>query len=340
MSSPDDDFPVLIGDIGGTNARFEVQEHRNAPPKGPYLVKTRDFDTPETAIEASVLSKVQNKPVRAILAAAGPITDQGLDLTNNNWAIRPERFLESGSFRSLILMNDFEAQALSLPFLQPGDLSSLGGPEAADDIRTKAVIGPGTGLGVGALVRAAGKWIPVPGEGGHVDLGPRKPREESIWHHLEPIEGRISAEQLLSGDGLKNLYSAICLQDSLAIVHDTAAQISTAALDNADGTAVEALTLFCTCLGRVAGDLALTTMAQGGVYIAGGIGTRILPFLQKSGFRAAFEDKAPHRDLISSIGTCVITHPLPALMGLAAYASSPNDFAVDIEHRNWCAKQA
>ncbi len=325
--------PTLIGDIGGTNARFQiVEEDGNTLRFDP--VRTADFVSAEEAISQAVLSKVDQVPQTAILAAAGPIKSDGLDLTNANWTINAARFLDAGPWQELVLMNDFEAQALALPFLGDDDVEQIGKARPAN-VRNKVAVGPGTGLGVGTLVHADGKWIAVAGEGGHVDMGPRNAREASIWEHLETIEGRISAEQALSGFGLQNLYRACCLAGGTDTKLTTAADVSKAAIEDTDSSAKEALGLFCTLLGRVAGDMALTNMARGGVYIAGGIGRQILPFLQKSGFRAAFDDKAPHGELMRSISTVVVTHPLPALVGLAGYARNPADFLIDLDHRRW-----
>ena len=161
-----------------------------------------------------------------------------------------------------------------------------------DDPMTKAVLGPGTGLGVGLLVRAGGtagfQWA---GEGGHVDLGPRNEREVEVWKHLVPLDGRISGEQVLCGDGLVNVYRACCATDGVEPEYDQAADISVAGNASCAGTkqGMDSLTpklsrrfrcSACT-LGRIAGDLALTSMARGGVYIGGGIAQKILPFLKE-----------------------------------------------------------
>ncbi len=336
-SSPSNLFPVLIGDIGGTNARFQVIEHSNAEPISFEPVRTVDFVNIENAICKSVLDKTDLVPVRAILAAAGPITLDGLNLTNCHWDIVPDNFLISGPFQELVLMNDFEAQALALPYLCDGDVVHLGSSDETREVfdRTKAVLGPGTGLGVGLLVRAGDKWVPVAGEGGHVDLGPGDDREAEIWKHLETVGGRISAEQVICGDGLVNLYNACCKTENVVGQFLFAADISSAALKESDPRATEALSIFCRSLGRIAGDVALTSMARGGVYIGGGIAQKVLPFLEKSAFRSSFDNKAPHEHLMHKIATLVVTHELPALLGLAAYACSPDDFGLDIDHRTW-----
>ena len=330
----------LVGDIGGTNARFHIIERPHAEPLIFDPVRTADFESIEQAVDQAVLARSPIQPHCAILAAAGPITADGLDLTNCHWNIVPHRFLELAGFEQLLLMNDFEAQALALPCLTSQDGVALGGahlngdPDGGNEF-TKAVLGPGTGLGVGLLVRAGGKWIPVAGEGGHVDLGPRNARESEIWPHLETIGGRISAEQAVCGDGLVNLYTACCKANGVDASLNSPADISVRAMQGDNREAVEALSLFCTTLGRIAGDLALTSMAKGGVYIGGGIAQKILPFLKTSAFRASFEDKAPHNLVMSEIATVVVTHELPALLGLGAYANDPDRYLLDIDHRNW-----
>ncbi len=325
--------PTLIGDLGGTNARFQiVEEDGNIVHFDP--VRTADFASAEEAISAAVLSKVDTKPRTAILAAAGPILSDGLDLTNADWTINAARFLDAGPWQELVLMNDFEAQALALPFLGEDDVCQIGKARPNAN-RNKAAIGPGTGLGVGTLIHADGKWIAVAGEGGHVDLGPRSDHEAAVWNHLEAIDGRISAEQVLCGRGLENLHRACCLANGIESEPTTAADISSSAMEDRRSAAAETLELFCTLLGRVAGDLALTNMTRGGIYIAGGIVRQILPFLRQSGFQTAFDDKAPHKELMRSISTLVVTHPLPALVGLAGYARNPENFLIDLDHRRW-----
>ncbi|MFD0917078.1 glucokinase [Pseudahrensia aquimaris] len=327
-------FPVLLADIGGTNARFQVLEAADSTAITFKTVKTADFSTIEDALRAVVLDQGY-QPKTALIAAAGPIKVDGLDLTNCHWRIKANAFVNNLKLDHLILFNDFDAQALALPFLTKDDVSSLGGVGLGETKRTMGVVGAGTGLGVGTLARAAGKWVPVGGEGGHVDLGPRTERESTIWPHLERIGGRISAEQVLCGDGLVNLYRAVCGADRVEPSLQTASDISTAAMEGRDDQAYEALSIFCACFGRVAGDLALTVMAKGGVFVAGGIAGHILSFLQQSGMRRSFDDKEPHSELMEAIGLHVVTHKLPALLGLASYACQPDAFAIDLEHRSW-----
>ena len=330
-------FPVLIGDIGGTNARFAILTDAYAEAREFAPVRTADFPTIDEAIQAAVLDKTAIQPRSAVLAVAGPVDGDEIDLTNCDWVVRPRAMIDGLGFADVIVLNDFEAQALAVAGMAPEHVVELGGGRAEAEA-TRVVLGPGTGLGVAGLVHAARMWIPVPGEGGHVDLGPRTDRDGEIWPHLERIEGRISAEQLLCGRGIVNLYRAVgAVAGAEPTLGDDPARITEAAVKRADPVATEALDLFATYLGRVAGDLALTFMATGGVYVSGGIGQHIVGILKSGGFRAAFEDKAPHRDLVASIATRLVIHPLAALSGLAAFARTPVRFVVSTDGRRWRA---
>ena len=334
---PDTDhqpFPILIGDIGGTNARFSILIDAYAEPKHFAVLQTADFATIEDAIQQGVLDKTSVQPRSAILAVAGPIAAQEIPLTNCHWVIRPAAMRGNLGLEDIIVINDFEAQALAVAALSEEYREKIGNVGAVPPA-SRVVLGPGTGLGVAGLVHVQRRWIPVSGEGGHVDLGPRTDRDFAVFPHLEPIEGRISAEQVLCGRGLVNLYRAVCAADGAAATLADPADITTAGLAGADGAARETLSLFVTYLGRVAGDMALTFMARGGVYLAGGISQKILPALKLPEFRAAFEDKAPHSALMRSIPTFVVTHPQAPLAGLAAYARTPTNFGVATESRRW-----
>ncbi len=177
--------------------------------------------------------------------------------------------------------------------------------------------------------------MPVPGEGGHVAFGPSEADEFRFWPHIAPEHGRISAEVLLSGRGLVALYRAVALTDGGAPRLQTPAEVSKAALDASDPTAVRTVSLYARLLGRLAGDIALIFMARGGAYIGGGIPPRILPFLNNGEFRRAFEAKAPHKDVMATIPTFVIVGENPALKGLAAFARMPERFGVNLSGRRW-----
>lgn len=327
-------FPVLIGDIGGTNARFALLAARDAPPTIFEPLVTADFPDMEAAIEANVLPHALVRPRSAIIDLAGPIKGDAVPLTNAHWVVKPRETIERLGVHDVILLNDFEALALALTALEPRDVVPIGGG-TADPQGAKVVMGPGTGLGVGALVRAGDVWAPVPGEGGHVALGPAEADEFPVWANIEPEHGRISAEALICGRGIVRLYRAVAAAEGIAPAFTKPEEITEAALASSDPVALRTITLYSRLLGRLAGDLALVFMARGGVYIGGGIPPRILPILSRSEFRNAFEAKAPHRGIMAAIPTFVIVHEAPALHGLAALARTPEGFGVNLFGRRW-----
>ena len=337
MAKTNDDhfpFPILIGDIGGTNARFCLLDERSNAMGDVTIVQTADYPTIDAAIEDAVLSKAPAMPRSTILAVAGPINGDEIPLTNCPWVVRPKDLLADLGFEDVMVINDFEAQALAVATLSDDHQIQIGRGTAKPG-HSKVVLGPGTGLGVAGLVHALDAWIPVPGEGGHVDLGPRSDRDLEIFPHIERIEGRVSAEQILCGRGLVNLYRAICTADGVAPKFTDPAAVSNHGLSGEDQQAAEAVSLFAVYLGRVAGDMAVVFMAKGGVYLGGGIPQKILPALKKPGFREAFEDKAPHEELMATIPTFVVTHPLAALAGLSAFARMPGSFGIATDGRRW-----
>ncbi len=327
-------FPVLVGDIGGTNARFAILLDSYAEPKQFPTVQTADFATIDEAIQTAILDRTSIQPRTAVLAVAGPIDGDEIELTNCDWVVKPLEMASGLGLTDIIVLNDFEAQALAVVALGDDNLEKIGRGEP-ERTGGRVVLGPGTGLGVAGLIHARGTWIPVPGEGGHVDMGPRTPRDLEIWPHLETIEGRISGEQMLCGRGLVNIYRAVSKADARTINFTTPAEITGAALEGSDAAAEEALNVFVTCLGRLAGDLALVFMARGGVYLTGGIAQKIIPALHNGRFRAAFEDKAPHSELMAEMPVYVITHPFAAVAGLAAYARTPARFGIETAGRRW-----
>ncbi len=329
-------FPILIGDIGGTNARFSLLPDACAEPKPFPVVQTANYATIDEAIQSTVLDKSPVRPKSAILAIAGPIKGDEIPLTNCDWVVRPRQMMDGLGFEDVLVINDFEAQALAVESMTEENRVKIGGGQEMANA-SRAVLGPGTGLGVAGLVHASHTWVPVPGEGGHVDVGPRSRRDAEIFPYLETIEGRISAEQLLCGRGMANIYQAICRADGVPVKWCDPAHISENGLAGKDVQARETLSLFATYLGRVAGDMALVFMARGGVYLAGGISQKILPALQRPEFRAAFEDKAPHSAWLRETPTYVVTHPLAALAGLASYALTPTRFGLSTDGRRWQA---
>lgn len=327
-------FPVLIGDIGGTNARFSIVLDANSEPTEPQIVQTANFNTIDEAIQAAVLDRSSVRPNSAVLAIAGPVDGDEIPLTNCPWVVKPRQMFAKLGLSEVVVLNDFEAQALAVVALGEEHMEKIGGGTPEPDA-SRVVLGPGTGLGVAGLINALNHWIPVPGEGGHMDIGPRSPRDFQVFPHIERLEGRVSGEQILCGRGLVNVYRAVAKADGKPAPFSAPAEITGAALAKSDPVAEEALSLFVTCLGRTAGDLALVFMSRGGVFLTGGIAQKIVPALKAGNFRAAFEDKAPHSALLRAMPVYVITHPLAALLGLAAYARNPSLFGVQTAGRHW-----
>jgi glucokinase len=328
------EFPILLGDVGGTNARFAVVSDARSGMGAPQIVQTAEFPTIDDAIRSAVLERLGVTARSAVIAVAGPVDGDAIALTNCPWVVRPREMSRSTGIADIVVLNDFEAQALAVLALGEDSLEKIGGDEPVPNA-ARVVLGPGTGLGVAGLVHSRGIWIPVPGEGGHMDIGPRSRRDVDIFAHLEPIEGRISGEQILCGRGLVNAYRAVAAADGKVPRLTGPAAITGAALDGSDEIAAEALSFFVTCLGRTAGDVALVFKSRGGVFLSGGIAQKIVPALKAGNFRAAFNDKAPHSAMMATIPVYVITDALGALAGLAAYACSPERFGVETEGRRW-----
>jgi glucokinase len=328
-------YPVLVADIGGTNARFALVDGSDAATRMCGKTATADHADISSAIREVVLPEAATRPRTAIIAVAGPVTGDRIPLTNAAWVIEPLKMIADLGLEEVIVLNDFEAQALALPGYSGADVEQVGSGAVRTE-SAKFVLGPGTGLGAAAMIHAASTWIPVPGEGGHVELGPVSPEEFGIWPHIEKVGGRLGAEQILSGTGLPRLARGVARFMNMDRDLTTAASVTQAAEDN-DPVAVKTLEVFARALGRVSGDFALTVLARGGVYLTGGVTSRITRFLTDGTFREAFEAKAPHEALMAKIPTFIVRHPDPALEGLASFARTPDAFAVDRQGRQWRA---
>ncbi len=317
------EFPVLIGDIGGTNARFALVESQGARPRLLSHEATADHPDPAKAIAAS-LAKDGDKappPRSAILAIAGRVDGPEVQLTNAHWKVSGQKIAEAFDLSQAVIVNDYVPVAAGAAGIEPHDLTPIGQcPEVVGGARV--VLGPGTGFGAAALVPYSSHLAIVSTEAGHTDIGPADAFEESVWHALERVEDRITVETVLSGPGLARLHAAVA-HVRTGRPHDKIdpAAVTETGLDASDPHAVEALALFGRLLGRVCGDLALTFLATSGVYIGGGIAPRIVRVLEESGFRESFERKAPFAEMMRQIPTSVITVHDPAFNGLAALAS-------------------
>lgn len=314
------DAPLLLADIGGTNARFALLSGGTRGPTTHFALDA--FTGIAEAIEAWIATRPGPRPEGAVLAVAGPVAANRVVLTNRGWAVDGAALAASlGMRRGVMVVNDFAALAWSLPHLAPADLFPLGGEGAGEEGAPLAVLGPGTGLGVAAYLPAVPGGMVLPTEGGHAALAAGTDREAAVIAWLRARHGgHVSAERALSGQGIENLHAAIAALDGVAVPARTAAEVTAAALANTCPVCAEALAMFAALLGGFAGDLALIYGARGGVFIGGGICPRFPDYLAASGFRARFEAKGRFREWLRPVPAWLILHPDAAMVGLAALA--------------------
>jgi glucokinase len=250
------------------------------------------------------------------LAVASPVTDDEVAFTNHPWAFSIDSVRQQLKLRRLQVINDFAANAVAVPHLDEGDRIQIGPgrPVARAPI---GLIGPGTGLGMSVFVPAADGGTPIQGEGGHATMTPADAQESAILDLMRRRYDHVSAERVLSGAGLVNLYNALCELAGAPAAPFSPAQITNPPTWKEDPRTREATVMFCAMLGTVAGNLALTVGAQGGIYIAGGIVPKLGTTFAESAFRARFEAKGRFRAYLTAIPTYVITRHLPALVGAA-----------------------
>jgi glucokinase len=319
-------FPVLVGDIGGTNARFAVLVAPGETIRLLPRVLTAHTPSPIGAIRIALAGYDGPPPRSAIFAIATRVSSHVVRLTNAEWVIDAGEIGRAFNLENVTLVNDYTPVAASVTVLdtEHGDLFALGGTVSAA-AGASVVMGPGTGLGVGALVPTGNRYTILASEAGHMELGPASDEETAIWSHLERIGGRVSAEGALSGPGLLRIAKALAAHQQVACDFILPSDVLSAACKGEE-LAVATLDLFARWLGRFAGDLALSFSATGGVFIAGGIAPRIVNVLRNSDFRRSFDCKAPHDEWASTVPVYVITNPEPALHGLAALISNPEHF--------------
>lgn len=321
MTRANDPRTLLVGDVGGTNARFAVARWIDG---GPMLEHHESFPAERypTFLEGvgAFIDGCAVKPSGGVIAVAGPVTDGAIDLTNSPWRVS-ETELQTLGLDPIRLINDFEAQAWGAPIVPAAALERLGGPEAGDPHAALAVLGPGTGFGVSGLARDVdGRQVALPSEGGHACFAPNDAVEDEVLRILRRRYERVSIERLICGPGLLNLHRALAEIDGRESHIDDPAEITRRAMAEPNSVCGATLARFCAILGSVAGDIALTFGARGGVYVAGGIAPRILPFLKASPFRERFERKGRFQPYLAEVPTWVITHEHAALLGAARVA--------------------
>jgi len=308
-------------DIGGTHARFAIAEVENGrvislAPESTF--KTAEHASLQLALEAFAAEQKEPLPRNAAIAIAGPVHAEVIKLTNNPWVIRPALIPEKLNMDRYTVVNDFGAVAHAVARCDTQHLKHLSGPET--DLPVKgaiSIVGPGTGLGVAYVVRSEEDYHVGETEGGHIDYAALDPIEDNILKHLRNRFRRVSAERVVSGPGLNNIYGALAILEDRAVSSIDDKTLWTAALEGSDSLAAAALDRFCLSLGAVAGDIALAQGATG-VVIAGGLGLRLADHLPRSGFAQRFVAKGRFERMMSDIPVKMITHPQPGLYGAAA----------------------
>ena len=317
--------PRLLGDIGGTNARFAWQVHPGAAPSEVATYPCSEHATLQAAVRHYLAMHGMAMPSACAIAMANPVTGDLVRMTNHHWSFSIAALQDDLGLERLVVINDFTAVALSLPALAPADLHRIGGGRTVAGAAL-AVLGPGTGLGVSGLMpTASGGWVPIAGEGGHATLAAADVREAAIIDLLRQRYGHASAERALSGPGLVALYEAAATLAGCPHEELSPADVMARARTGSDERCVEALELFGSFLGSVAGNLTLTLGARGGVFIAGGMAPRMLPELARSRFRQRFEGKGRFESYLSAVPTQVIAAPVsPAFVGAAQALDAAN----------------
>jgi glucokinase len=312
---------VAIADVGGTHARFAlatVQDGRVVSLDDPVTLKTAEHSSFQLAWQEFGRLKQVELPGELAIAFAGPVGGEVLKLTNNPWVIRPALIKERLGVDRYTIVNDFGAVAYAVATLPDEDFRHVCGPDRPLPAEGMiSVVGPGTGLGVAALLRKSGGYDVIATEGGHVDFAPLDGLEDQILVQMRRHFRRISVERIASGQGLWNLYEALgAINGRDLTIHDEKA-LWAAALEGSDSLALAALDRLCLTLGAVAGDMALAQGA-GAVVIAGGVGLRIADYLPRSGFRDRFIAKGRFERRMDEMPVKLITHPQPGLFGAAA----------------------
>jgi glucokinase len=305
-------WPALVVDLGATNIRLGLVDGPGAEPRDIAERLAAEAGSLDRAIE-NYLAQACIEVSAASLALAGPVVGDVVVPSNLGWRISRSALQRKFGFARLVVRNDFYALALSLSRLGYADLAPIGGGTAQPQ-GPRVVIGPGTGLGVAALIADGSRWIAVPSEAGQANFAPGDARERAIAEVLER-SGRVSVERVLSGPGLLALAAALAELDGTESRYERPEDIARAAAT--DKLAAATLAVFFAALGSAAGDAALAFCATGGVFLAGGILPRMVPALRDSAFRARFEDKAPLADLVRAIPTSAILRPHPGLLGAA-----------------------
>jgi glucokinase len=315
-------YPILVADIGGTNARFGLVHAAGAMPSDIRKLPGENYSSLSDALKDYLRSVGGERPRRGCIAVAGPVEEGHFILTNRpSWSTPLEPLAREYRLDRLEVINDFQALAAALPLIEPGEIRPIGEPMRGEEAAPRAVVGPGTGLGVGAVFRTPVGWQALPGEGGHVELASADPRGRAAIAAAAAAHGRASAERLLSGPGLELLHVVLGQVDGRARNRLDASQIHERATLG-DREASDTVATFFLLLAGFAGDVALMFGARGGVFLAGGVAARLYPLLDHDAFRAAFMNKGRLKPYLAAIPASLIAADTLALRGCAAHMDS------------------
>ena len=315
-------YPILVADIGGTNARFGLVHAAGAMPSDIRKLPGENYSCLSDALKDYLRSVGGTPPRRGCIAVAGPVEEGHFILTNRpSWSTPLEPLASEYRLDRLEVINDFQALAAALPFIEPEEIRPIGEPLHGEAAAPRAVVGPGTGLGVGAVFRTPVGWQALPGEGGHVELASADPRARAAIAAAGAAHGRVSAERLLSGPGLELLHVMLGQVDGRPRDKLDASQIHERALTG-ERDASQTIATFFLLLAGFAGDVALMFGARGGVFLAGGVAARLYPLLDHDAFRAAFMNKGRLKPYLAAIPVSLIAADTLALRGCAAHMDS------------------
>lgn len=322
--------PILVADIGGTNARFALAslvpgksatDARSIEIRDYAAFPCADFNNPHDLIQQYLQNRKSNKIRAACLAVAGPVRGNGAYLTNLGWDIDGDQVKCDLALGNVVIANDFQALARSVTALDKKNLLRLHEADPVSNPGPMAVMGPGTGFGLSQIFIANDAVTVVPTEGGHASFVPHGDLETAVWNEVHKSMGRITVETLMSGIGVLRIYRAICSLKGLSPLNYEPSTISQLALEASDQACIDTLSVFCSMLGGVAADVALTQGTTGGVFLGGGILPKIAAFVEKSRLIESFLDKPPMEDYVAKIPVSLIVDPEAALVGAALLAA-------------------
>ncbi|NVK25515.1 MAG: glucokinase [Gammaproteobacteria bacterium] len=308
---------ALVADVGGTNIRLGIANLDDLSVSQVLQYQCADFDNIDGAIQKYIDDSGASFDL-ACIDVATAVTGDLVSLTNNHWEFSQDKLAKTFDLSKLIVINDFTAIAMSVPSIPEDKKVQVGGKETVEN-KPIAIYGAGTGLGVAHMVHSGTKWLPLDGEGGHVDFAPVEEDEIAVLKELQKKYHRVSAEQILSGLGLVQIYESLCAWKGIEAKSYEPADVSKFGIEGSDEVAEQAMRIFCRVLGSFGGNLALNLKTYGGVYIAGGIVPRFIDYVKQSDFRRRFDDKGRLSRVVVDIPVYIVTEEQPGLIGCAAY---------------------